>query len=129
MIWERRRQSCLTARRHRRRRAPVPSERQIRASDHVRQGVSAGELLPARPIPSENQLVQEYGVARGTARKSIQLLRERGLVVTVVGRGTFVESQRQAPGTERPAIRREQAGTCYPHSVAAWVTVGRSPVS
>ncbi|WP_369077226.1 GntR family transcriptional regulator [Paractinoplanes aksuensis] len=37
-----------------------------------------------------NQLVQEHGVARGTARKSLQLLRERGLVVTVVGRGTFV---------------------------------------
>ncbi|MFD0524490.1 hypothetical protein [Paractinoplanes durhamensis] len=34
--------------------------------------------------------MQEYGVARGTARKSIQLLRERGMIVTVVGRGSFV---------------------------------------
>ncbi|MET0422772.1 MAG: GntR family transcriptional regulator [Actinoplanes sp.] len=48
-------------------------------------------------MPSENQLVQQYGVARGTARKAIQLLRERGLVVTVVGRGTYVTGNPQQP--------------------------------
>ncbi|MEV6636298.1 GntR family transcriptional regulator [Actinoplanes sp. NPDC051470] len=67
---------------------PVPLYVQV--ADAVQTRIESGELLPNRPIPSENRLVQEYGVARGTARKSIQLLRERGLVTTVVGRGTFV---------------------------------------
>ena len=67
-----------------------PTPLYVQIADTIEARIKAGELLPDRPIPSENQLVQEYGVARGTARKAIQLLRERGLVVTVVGRGTFV---------------------------------------
>lgn len=70
-----------------------PTPLYVQVADAVQARIEAGELLPDRPIPSENQLVQQYGVARGTARKTIQLLRERGLVVTVVGRGTFVISE------------------------------------
>ncbi|TGN85553.1 GntR family transcriptional regulator, partial [Streptomyces griseoluteus] len=33
---------------------------------------------------------QEYGVAYLTVRRAAQVLRERGLIVTVHGRGTFV---------------------------------------
>jgi len=39
-------------------------------------------------------LRQEFGIARGTARKGIALLREQGLVVTVRGRGSFVSPAR-----------------------------------
>jgi DNA-binding GntR family transcriptional regulator len=39
--------------------------------------------------------VQEYGIAWGTVRKTIQRLRERGLVVTIVGGGTYVVSRPQ----------------------------------
>ncbi|WP_344518050.1 GntR family transcriptional regulator, partial [Paractinoplanes durhamensis] len=67
-----------------------PTPLYVQVADAVEARIRSGELLPNRAIPSENQLVQEYGVARGTARKSIQLLRERGMIVTVVGRGSFV---------------------------------------
>jgi GntR family transcriptional regulator len=67
-----------------------PTPLYVQVADAIQARIESGELVADRPIPSENQLVQEYGIARGTARKSIQLLRERGLVVTVVGRGTFV---------------------------------------
>ncbi|MEU4422073.1 GntR family transcriptional regulator [Actinoplanes sp. NPDC024001] len=73
-----------------------PTPLYVQVADAIEARIAAGELLPNRPIPSENQLVQEYGIARGTARKALQLLRERGLVITVVGRGTFVVGQ---PGT------------------------------
>ena len=46
------------------------------------------DLLVA--IPSEKQIEQEFGVARGTARKAIGQLRADGLVVTVAGRGSYV---------------------------------------
>lgn len=62
----------------------------VQIADHIADRIARGELLPNRLIPSENTITQEYEVARGTARKSIELLRERGLVVTVPGRGTFV---------------------------------------
>jgi DNA-binding GntR family transcriptional regulator len=74
-----------------------PTPLYVQVADAVEARIQAGDLLPDRPIPSENQLVQEYGVARGTARKAIQLLRERGLVITVVGRGTYVAANRQRP--------------------------------
>jgi DNA-binding GntR family transcriptional regulator len=53
--------------------------------------IERGEIQPNRPVPSESQLQQEFGVARLTARKSIAVLRERGLVVTVQGRGSYVK--------------------------------------
>jgi GntR family transcriptional regulator len=51
----------------------------------------SGELEPDSPLPSELQLVQEYGIARGTARHAIEVLRNEGLVVTVQGRGSYVK--------------------------------------
>lgn len=55
--------------------------------------IESGILQPDRPIPSESTLRQEYGVARGTARKAVELLRDHGLVVTVRGRGTYVRPE------------------------------------
>jgi GntR family transcriptional regulator len=64
----------------------------------LRAQIVSGELEPGRPIPSEVTLTQRYGVARGTARKAVGLLRDEGLVRFVFGRGTFV-----VPESERPA--------------------------
>lgn len=66
----------------------------VQVANIVRARILDGRLLPDRPVPSESQLQQEFGVARGTARKSIELLREEGLVVTVQGRGSFVRPDR-----------------------------------
>jgi GntR family transcriptional regulator len=68
--------------------APVPRYRQI--AQIIRGRIEAGELEPDRPIPSETAIVQEFGVARATARHAVALLREWGLVVTVPGMGTYV---------------------------------------
>jgi DNA-binding GntR family transcriptional regulator len=66
----------------------VPVYRQV--ATILRGRIESGELAPDRPVPSEAQLVQEYGIARGTARRAIEVLRDEGLVVTVPGRGTYV---------------------------------------
>ncbi|MFC7529121.1 GntR family transcriptional regulator [Actinoplanes sp. GCM10030250] len=62
----------------------------VQVADLIAARIAAGELPPNRPIPSETAMQQEFGIARGTARKAVDLLRERGLVATVPGRGTFV---------------------------------------
>ena len=69
----------------------------MQVANILRGRIESGVLLPDRPVPSESQLQQEFGVARGTARKAIGVLREEGLVVTVMGRGSYVNPERR-PG-------------------------------
>lgn len=70
---------------------PTPVYQQIAAILAGR--IERGEILPGRRIPSETTLVQEFGVARETARHAVAVLREKGLVITVPQRGTFVAEQ------------------------------------
>ena len=59
----------------------------------IRARIESGELQPRRPIPSVRHLVQEYGVADGTVKKAIDVLRQEGLVRSIQGKGTFVRGQ------------------------------------
>jgi DNA-binding GntR family transcriptional regulator len=68
--------------------APVPRYRQI--ANIIRRRIESGELQPERPIPSEAQIMEEFDVARATARHAAELLRDQGFVVKVPGLGTFV---------------------------------------
>ncbi|GAA3976939.1 winged helix-turn-helix transcriptional regulator [Thermobifida alba] len=52
--------------------------------------IVAGRYKRGRVIPSENQVIGEFGVARSTVRKAVKLLVEKGLVRTVHGRGSYV---------------------------------------
>ena len=61
----------------------------------LRERIESGELELDRPIPSEVQIQQEFGVARETARHAVALLRDEGHVVTVPGMGTYVKAPRQ----------------------------------
>ncbi|MBV1936519.1 GntR family transcriptional regulator [Streptomyces sp. BV286] len=65
----------------------------MQLADVISRKIASGELAPDRPIPSENHLADEYGVALLTARRAAQELRERGLIVTVRGKGSFVAVQ------------------------------------
>ena len=56
----------------------------------LRARIKSGKLAPDRPLPSEKQLTDEFGIARGTVRKAIDVLRNEGLIVTVHGRGSYV---------------------------------------
>ncbi|MEV6598882.1 GntR family transcriptional regulator [Actinoplanes sp. NPDC051346] len=67
---------------------PVPPYLQL--AEILAERIERGDLQPNRPIPSESQLVQEFGIARGTVRRAVAVLRERGVVFTVPQRGTYV---------------------------------------
>jgi DNA-binding GntR family transcriptional regulator len=66
-------------------------------ADIVAAQIAAGTLVVDRPIPAEARLAEEYGVARLTARRAVRELRERGLVYTVQGKGTFVAAPPEPP--------------------------------
>jgi GntR family transcriptional regulator len=56
----------------------------------LRDRIRSGELEIGRPLPSLPQLMQQYGISRGTAAKAVGVLREEGIVRIVPGRGAFV---------------------------------------
>jgi DNA-binding GntR family transcriptional regulator len=68
---------------------PVP--KYVQLADILERRIASGELVPNRPLPSEKYLMAEYDVARGTARRAVEVLRERDLVFTVPQRGTYVK--------------------------------------
>ncbi|WP_149826467.1 winged helix-turn-helix domain-containing protein [Streptomyces tailanensis] len=62
----------------------------MQVADHVAARIASGELRPGARLSGERDLGTEYGVAYLTARRAIRELRERGLVVTLPAKGTFV---------------------------------------
>ncbi|HUY51424.1 MAG TPA: GntR family transcriptional regulator [Streptosporangiaceae bacterium] len=76
-------------------RADVPKHVQI--AEVLRQRIISGELRPRLPVPSEPTLMQEFGVARDTARKAVRLLREEGYITTLKGMGSFVRDEGDWP--------------------------------
>jgi DNA-binding GntR family transcriptional regulator len=67
-------------------------------ADWITGRIERGELRPGHKLPAERDIATEIGVGYMTVRRAMRLLRERGLIVTVVGRGTFVteDPDRQA---------------------------------
>ena len=68
--------------------SPVPLYEQL--ADLLAARIESGELAPGAPLPSESYLQQEHGLSRVTVRAAMRALRERGLVVTLPQRGTYV---------------------------------------
>lgn len=62
----------------------------VQVADHIAGQIASGELAPGAMLPGERALAEQYGVALNTARGAVRLLRERGLVVTVPAKGTFI---------------------------------------
>ena len=67
---------------------PVPPYRQLAAI--LRAQIESGELAPGSQLPSVIKLAGEYGLAVPTVRKTIELLKDEGLITGVAGYGTFV---------------------------------------
>ena len=56
--------------------------------------IESGEIGVGDRLPSEADLVSEFGVSRTTARRALDELRRQGLVRREPGRGTFLASPR-----------------------------------
>ena len=67
-----------------------PAYMYAKVADHVALRIAAGELEPGAMLPAERDMAAEYGVAVGTIRRAVGELRDRGLVVTLAAKGTFV---------------------------------------
>lgn len=59
-------------------------------ADYYAEKITSGELSYGDRIPGELDIAATFGVARMTVSRAVRELRERGLVRTVRGKGTFV---------------------------------------
>ena len=101
--------------------------------------IESGEVGVGDRLPSEADLVAEFGVSRTTARRALDELRRQGLVRREPGRGTFLASPRlrsnlaylhsfseeivrwgYVPGARLVSQEERAAG----EEVAAWLGVG-----
>lgn len=80
----------------------IPIYRQLVDSIHA--AVKRGDLPAGHQLPTVQELTQQLGIARGTAKRAYDELERIGLVEKVQGRGTFVCYQSGNSGS-----RKEQA--------------------
>lgn len=71
---------------------PVTPYRQLAAILAAR--IERGDWKPGRRIASEHELMSEYGLARTTVRRGIEVLVDGGVAYKVPQRGTYVSEGR-----------------------------------
>lgn len=72
---------------------PAPAttqQRYLEIAAHLRNQILAGELVAGDEIPSEAQLCRSFGVARGTVRQAVAVLRREGMISSGQGRRSRV---------------------------------------
>jgi GntR family transcriptional regulator len=67
----------------------------------LREQILSGQYSPDDQLPTETELVAEYGVSRITVRQALRNLEEEQLVRREAGRGTFVTGNAPIPKTLR----------------------------
>lgn len=89
----------------------VASARQI--ADDLRRRIESGELRPGDVLPSERDLVAEYGTSKATARAAMDILRADGLTESKRGKGVFVRRFKRYDrhGSKRHLRSQRPAGT------------------
>src|SRR4051812_40577524 len=86
---------------------PRPPYEQL--ADALRTRIRSAALGPGAQLPSYHALAVEFGVAPNTVKSALAALRREGLIVSRVGKGSFVRTQPparaedQGPSTESAA--------------------------
>jgi DNA-binding FadR family transcriptional regulator len=60
-------------------------------ASQIEKAILSGELESGARLPAEGTLAKEFGVSRPIVREALARLRDRGLVKTLTGSGTFVQ--------------------------------------
>jgi GntR family transcriptional regulator len=78
-------------------------------ADDLASDISTGVLPLGSKLPAELELSEIYGVARVTIRRAVGDLVDRGFVVRIHGRGTFVTETLPPPPTKDTATASDEA--------------------
>jgi GntR family transcriptional regulator len=70
--------------------APNPTPLYAQIETVLASNIAGGSLPPGSQLPTEDSLIERFGVSRTTIRKAIQNLADRGFIEIRRGKGTFV---------------------------------------
>lgn len=109
-----------------------------RIADDLRDRINAGEFGPGDQLPTQDELIEQTGAARGTIIKAIDLLVHEGLVIARRPLGVFVRDRRRmiyrpqaefrpAPSPEMDRFMAELVGEGREPSQSIDVTVVPPP--
>ncbi len=62
-----------------------------KVKDHILENIRSGAWAPGFRVPSENELVESFGISRMTANRALRELMNEGYLNRVPGVGTFVK--------------------------------------
>lgn len=69
---------------------------------HLQSEILGGRLGPGVKLPPERELSERFGASRGTVRRVLSTLAERGLIRRSAGSGTFVSAQAGSMAKQAP---------------------------
>lgn len=85
----------------------------LQIAGHIRDQIIRGDRPPGSEVPSERELAATWNVARPTASKALDVLRQQGFVESIVGSGTYVLDRSAVPRARERYERAKQLGTMY----------------
>jgi GntR family transcriptional regulator len=68
-----------------------------RIADELARRIEAGAYQPEQRLPGEAEVCAEFGVSRITVKKALEILVDRGFIIRLVGKGTFVSRRGRRP--------------------------------
>lgn len=87
----------------------------LQIANHIRDEILRGDLGPGDEVPSERQIAEDWDVARPTAARALEALRQQGFVESRQGSGTYVRHQIQPHRLARERYSRaRETGRIYP---------------
>ncbi|WP_231157543.1 GntR family transcriptional regulator [Streptomyces sp. CNZ748] len=105
----------------------VEPPKYVRLAQTLQQRIEDGTYAPGTRVPSENQLVQAFGMSRPTVVRALELLKRDGWLESRQGYGTIVRGRpevvEQKDRRGREALERDEM-----QGAGRLIEVGRVPV-
>ncbi|MFF3782841.1 GntR family transcriptional regulator [Streptomyces sp. NPDC001933] len=84
--------------------APDGKRQYQRIADELLKGINSEVWRPGDRLPTQEQLADRFGVSRATINEALRLLRDKHLIVTRQGSGTFVSESEAGVPSPRPGV-------------------------
>ncbi|MDJ0342518.1 winged helix-turn-helix domain-containing protein [Streptomyces sp. PH10-H1] len=78
----------------------------VQAAEVLRNAILEGEFQRGEKLPSARMLQGRFGIASSTVQNALRVLKDEGLVYSVMGRGSYVCDWLNAPVKPQPEIRK-----------------------
>jgi GntR family transcriptional regulator of arabinose operon len=76
----------------------------LQIQSRLKKGIDSGEYQPGTQLPTEKQIMHEFGVSRGTVIRAIRELQSQGILWRKRGAGTYVADIDDTVAQDQPSL-------------------------